>query len=138
MNGNLSFYEMGVAQAERDIEDISTGETSKNRPDIDSEIKPFTTKVHSHVIESLDLVASSIGISRNTLVAKMIDQYLGQIFFQYYSAYHSRFDAFYSDDLSESAFVSRSLTKVLENPEISQQARDYLSAAVVEVFMGNE
>lgn len=137
MKTNLSFYEMGVAQAERDIEEISTGETSKNRPEIDSEIKPFTTKVYFHVIESLDLVASSIGISRNTLMTKMIDQFLGQVFIEYNRAYHSRFDAFYSDDISHDAFVSRSLTKLLENSEVSQQARDYLSSCVVGFMMEN-
>lgn len=137
MKTNLSFYEMGVAQAERDIEEISTGETSKNRPEIDSEIKPFTTKVHFHVIESLDLVASSIGISRNTLITKMIDQFLGQVFTEYNGAYHSRFDAFVSDDISHDAFVSRCLTKLLENSEVSQQARDYLSSCVVGFMMEN-
>ena len=117
----MSFSDMGYAKAERDIEDHED-----HKPSVDSPIKPFTTKVPSHVIEALDLVASSMNISRNTLVSKLINQFLGQAFCDYHLGYKSVFNI----EESEQKYVIGQL-KPIDDSGVSEEARIYLSSAVL-------
>ena len=82
-----SFGTMGLAKAEAEINAHEQDSASA----VSSEIKPFTTKAPTHVIEGLDLLAGHFGMTRNALVLKLINQYLGQAFAEYSTGYNSVF-----------------------------------------------
>lgn len=130
-----SFSSLGVAAAEREIEQAETSPSTS----IHSEIKPFTTKVDSHVIEALDLVAASMGVSRNTLVVKLINHYLPVAFDSYHS---SRFNVLKTcaqmPEENAEQFVLNSLTALLESTDSSENAQSYLKRGVVGVVVGEE
>ena len=134
-----SFSNLGSSAAEREIEQAEKNSDS-SLMSIRSETKPFTTKVDAHVLESLDLVAGSMGVSRNTLVVKLINHYLPMAFDSFHS---SRFQVFKDtcssmpEDNSEQ-FVLNSLTALLESSECSENARNYLTRGVVGVVIGEE
>lgn len=130
-----SFSSMGVASAEREIEQAENSPSTT----IHSEIKPFTTKVDSHVIEALDLVAGSMDISRNTLVVKLINHYLPMAFEDFH---RSRYDVFTHivtnmEEQNSEQYVLNALSKVLEHAP-SENAKQYLQRGVVGHVIGEE
>ena len=61
-----SFSDLGFRKSENEL----------NQQANDDLVKPFTTKVPAYVLESIDLVASKMGIPRNTLINVLINQFL--------------------------------------------------------------
>lgn len=129
-----SFDSMGYASAEREIE---LAENTSN-PKVRSEIKPFTTKTDAHVIEALDVVASSMGISRNTLVVKLINHYLPQAFIEFQEARFSVFSTTCSEmpEKTSEQFVLNALTHITESTDMSDEARNYLNSSIVRHVVG--
>ena len=127
-----SFSSMGVASAEREIEQAENSPSTT----IHSEIKPFTTKVDAHVIESLDAVAQSLGISRNTLVVKLINHYLGAAFEDFHAGRFIVFDHTCSmEEKTSEQFVLKELEKI--TPNLSPEAKRYLDRLVVGQVIGD-
>lgn len=128
-----SFASLGESSAEREIEQA---ELNSNSPSIHSEIKPFTTKVDAHVIESLDAVAQSLGISRNTLVVKLINHYLGAAFEEFHAGRFIVFDHTCSmEEKTSEQFVLKELEKI--TPNLSPEAKRYLDRLVVGQVIGD-
>lgn len=119
-----SFGAMGYAKAEQEI-----NSEQANVPNISSEIKPFTTKAPVHVIESLDVIAGHFGITRNALVLKLINQYLGQAFSEYSTSYNSIFS---NPDVSDIQQVIHDIEALTIQSDASQEAKDYLCGLVLD------
>ncbi|MGQ7365891.1 hypothetical protein ACTGWM_09975, partial [Streptococcus suis] len=96
---------------------------------LSSEIKPFTTKAPVHVIEALDLLAGHFGMTRNALVLKLINQYLGQAFTEYSSSYNSVFS---TPDISDEQAVINDMNHLAESSDISEEAKEYLNRLVID------
>lgn len=126
----MSFGDMGYAKAEREINEHETN----NAAAVSSEIKPFTTKAPSHVIESLDLIANYLGVTRNALVLKLINQYLGQAFTEFSLGYNRPFS---NPDKTDEQLVITDLEAMLKasKDEVSPQAEDYLKRLVIDHLM---
>lgn len=131
-----SFSNLGTASAEREIEEAEQSPSTS----IHSEIKPFTTKVDAHVIEALDLVAASMGVSRNTLVVKLINHYLPMAFDSFHSSRYQVFKHTVSNlpEQNSEQFVLNALTTLLESHSPSENAESYLKRGVVGVVVGEE
>ena len=128
-----SFASLGESSAEREIEQA---ESNSNTVSVRSEIKPFTTKVDAHVIESLDAVAQSFGISRNTLVVKLINHYLGTAFEEFHAGRFIVFDhACSMEEKTSEQFVLNELSKITAG--LSEEAKTYLERLVVSQVIGD-
>ena len=121
----LSFGSMGSAKAEQDINAHEQDKASA----VFSEIKPFTTKAPVHVIEALDLFASHLGMTRNALVLKLLNQYMGQAFTEYSIGYNSLFN---TPDKTDEQVVIDGLNNFLEGSEVSEQTKEYFSRLVMD------
>lgn len=130
-----SFNSMGSAFAEREIEEAENSPSTS----IHSEVKPFTTKVDSHVIEALDLVAGSMNISRNTLVVKLINHYLPMAFESFHTSRYGVFKHVVSnmEEQNSEQFVLNALSKAVEHAP-SENAKQYLQRGVVGHVVGEE
>ena len=120
-----SFGAMGYAKAEQEI----NAHEKDSAAALSSEIKPFTTKAPVHVIEALDLLAGHFGMTRNALVLKLINQYLGQAFTEYSSSYNSVFS---TPDISDEQAVINDMNHLAENSDISEEAKEYLNRLVID------
>ena len=130
-----SFSNLGSSAAEREIEQAEKNSDS-SLMSIRSETKPFTTKVDAHVIESLDAVAQSLGISRNTLVVKLINHYLGAAFEDFHAGRFIVFDHTCSmEEKTSEQFVLKELEKI--TPNLSPEAKRYLDRLVVGQVIGD-
>lgn len=119
----MSFGEIGSAKAERELSEQDHVQT--NNP---VDIKPFTTKAPVTTIEALDAVASTLGMTRNALVLKLINQYLGQAFASYSLGYHSA----YEGEAASDSVVIGDLEKMLDSANFDHpDTKDYLSRLVI-------
>lgn len=120
-----SFGNMGLAKAESEI-----NAHEQNSPSaVSSEIKPFTTKAPTHVIESLDLLAGHFGMTRNALVLKLLNQYLGQAFAEYATGYNS---IFHNPDVSDVQQIINDIEHLTEQSDVSEKAKEYVNRLVVD------
>ena len=118
----MTFADMGVAKGEREV-----NEHDNVRFNSPIDIKPFTTKAPVTTIEALDSVAVSMGITRNALVLKLINQYLGQAFISYSLGYHS---AIAGEAVPDSVVIS-DLEKLLKSSKFDcSETSDYLSRLI--------
>lgn len=102
-----SFASLGESSAEREIEQAELNCNLR----IHFEIKPYN-RVDAHVIESLDAVAQSLGISRNTLVVKLINHYLGAAFEDFHAGRFIVFDHICSmEEKTSEQFVLKEFEK---------------------------
>jgi hypothetical protein len=131
-----SFVSMGAASAEHEIELAEQSPSTS----IHSEIKPFTTKVDSHVIEALDIVAGSMGISRNTLVVKLINHYLPFAFDSFHGSRYSVFEHVCSNmpEKSSEQFVLSTLESLIGTSDVSEEAKAYLKRGIVGHVIGED
>ena len=120
-----SFGAMGYAKAEQEI----NAHEKDSAAALSSEIKPFTTKAPVHVIEALDLLAGHFGMTRNALVLKLINQYLGQAFTEYSSSYNS---VFHNPDVSDVQQIINDIENLTEHSDVSEQAKEYVNRLVVD------
>ncbi|WP_104499428.1 hypothetical protein [Acinetobacter indicus] len=123
-----SFGNMGLSKAEAEI----NAHEQNNASSLTSEIKPFTTKAPTHIIEALDLLAGHFGMTRNALVLKLINQYLGQAFSEYSSGYNSVFN---NPDVSDEQQIIGDVESLTEQADVSEQAKDYVRRLVVDHLM---
>lgn len=123
-----SFGNMGLSKAEAEI----NAHEQNNASSLTSEIKPFTTKAPTHVIEALDLLAGHFGMTRNALVLKLINQYLGQAFSEYSSGYNSVFS---NPDVSDEQQIIRDIESLTKQADVSEQTKDYVHRLVVDHLM---
>lgn len=126
----LSFYEIGHAKAEQEINSNEANPLLS----IDSEIKPFTTKVPAHVLESLDIVANATGMSRNAFVTKLIEVYLPQAFTEHSLGYAR---VFTHPDKTDEQLVLEDLEQVQARFEASPEACKYLDTILLKHLMDN-
>ncbi|NHC05049.1 hypothetical protein G9F31_15025 [Acinetobacter sp. 187] len=103
---SLSFSELGAAQAENSKEEL------------DVLIKPFTTKAPIHIVESLDLIANYMQISRNALVLKLIDQYLGKAFIEFHEGF-SGDKALEDDGFGNMFSITNTITDLIESTSMN-------------------
>ena len=120
-----SFGTMGLAKAEAEINAHEQDSASA----VASEIKPFTTKAPTHVIEGLDLLAGHFGMTRNALVLKLINQYLGQAFAEYSTGYNS---VFHNPEVSDVQQIINDIENLTGHSEVSEQAKEYVNRLVVD------
>ena len=123
-----SFGTMGLAKAEAEINAHEQDSASA----VSSEIKPFTTKAPTHVIEGLDLLAGYFGMTRNALVLKLINQYLGQAFAEYSTGYNS---VFHNPDVSDEQQIIRHIESLTDQADVSGQAKEYVHRLVLDHLM---
>ena len=123
-----SFGNMGLSKAEAEI----NAHEQNNASSLTSEIKPFTTKAPTHIIEALDLLAGHFGMTRNALVLKLINQYLGQAFSEYSFGYNSVFN---NPDVSDEQQIIRDIESLTEQADVSEQAKEYVHRLVVDHLM---
>lgn len=123
-----SFGNMGLSKAEAEI----NAHEQNNASSLTSEIKPFTTKAPTHVIEALDLLAGHFGMTRNALVLKLINQYLGQAFSEYSSGYNSVFS---NPDVSDEQQIIRDIESLTDQADVSDQAKQYVHRLVLDHLM---
>ena len=116
-----SFGTMGLAKAEAEINAHEQDSASA----VSSEIKPFTTKAPTHVIEGLDLLAGHFGMTRNALVLKLINQYLGQAFAEYSTGYNN-------PEVSDVQQIINDIENLTGHSEVSEQAKEYVNRLVVD------
>ena len=122
----LSFYEAGHAKAEQDINSHEQNPLAT----LHTEIKPFTTKVPSHMLESLDIVASALNMTRNAFVTKLIELYLPQAFTEYSIGYARVFS---HPEKTDEQLVMSDLDEVLSRTEgVSKEASQYLKAVITQ------
>ena len=121
-----SFGNMGLSK-----EEINAHEQN-NASSLTSEIKPFTTKAPTHIIEALDLLAGHFGMTRNALVLKLINQYLGQAFSEYSSGYNSVFS---NPDVSDEQQIIRDIESLTDQADVSDQAKQYVHRLVLDHLM---
>ena len=121
-----SFSDIGADTARRRI---ALAESGEPLPD-NSTIKPFTTKVPSYVIESLDLIATEMDIPRNTLVSKLIHSYLGCALKEYLHGSWVEFGMTGDPD----KFALESLERLFKSNEITAEARSFLSRTLVDAL----
>lgn len=120
----LSFYEAGHAKAEQDINSHEQNPLAI----LHTEIKPFTTKVPAHMLESLDIVASGLNMTRNAFVTKLIELYLPQAFTEYSLGYGRVFS---QPEKSDEQLVLSDLDELLSRTEgVSNEASQYLKAVI--------
>lgn len=124
-----TFKNMGHLKAVSELED----EMNINAVQIHSPLKPFSLKVPQHVLESLDFLTETMGISRSALIVNIFDQYLGQVAYEYLDGYNGL--AAPQERPSE-VVVSEDLEARLENSELSESAKQYLKDAVYHVAFG--
>lgn len=117
----MSFLSLGYEKAQVEIERLS----QKDASSISSEIKPFTTKAPSHVIEALDALAEQFGTSRNGLVLTLIEDYLGTAFVDYHNGYGSVFN----EDIHQ--FPLSRLESLFKNSDLSKEAKAFLERLVL-------
>lgn len=115
-----SFSDLGYEKAELEIQKHE----EKSPSAVYSEIKPFTTKAPAHVIESLDLMAEYFGLSRNSLVLKLLDVYLGHAFVDYENGYGSSFNE------DPHVFPVGQLNQLLKKSNPSNECSEYLERTV--------
>ena len=120
-----SFGTMGLAKAEAEINAHEQDSASA----VSSEIKPFTTKAPTHVIEGLDLLAGHFGMTRNALVLKLINQYLGQAFAEYSTGYNSCFS---QSRCFRCSAIIHDIENLTEQSDVSEQAKEYINRLVVD------
>lgn len=116
----MSFSDLGYEKAQLEIQQHE----EQSPLAIQSEIKPFTTKAPVHVIEALDTIAEEFGISRNALVLKLLDLYLGSAYVDYQNGYG---DSFNEDPHT---FPVSQLEKLLKKANPSVEAQEYLERTV--------
>lgn len=124
----LSFYDLGHAKAEQDIDSHESNPFSS----LSSEIKGFTTKVPAHVLESIDFIASSLNMNRNAFVSKLIELYLPAAFSDYSIGYGRAFNQSEKTDLD---LVLTDLDEYLDRSvaqgDLSEAAETYLKKLIV-------
>lgn len=122
----VSFSDMGQTKAEREIDDHEKG-----RSDVETKLKPFTIKMQSHQIESLDVISEMMEISRSALVVKLINHYLGQAVYDYLSSYNSVF----SHDKPEEVVVLEHIEALLATkyPDLSEESKKFIVNSVAKV-----
>lgn len=113
-----SFSDIGFQKSEQELNQQSNTE----------DLKPFTTKVPSYVLESIDLLATKMGIPRNTLMNVLINQFLAWSFFDFVEGYNSPFT--HPGDYSDEEQAKLELTELLNDPSISLEAKEYLETGL--------
>ena len=116
----MSFSVLGYEKAEQEIQKHEQNDASA----VYSEIKPFTTKAPTHVIEALDIVAEDFGLSRNALVLKILEVYLGHAFVDYQNGYGHPF----GQDVH--TYPVQQLEVLLKKANPSKESREYLERTV--------
>lgn len=117
----MDFTQMGYVKAESEIQ----SHEEKHASSVYSEIKPFTTKAPTHVIESLDCLADAFSLSRNALVLGLLENYLGNAFLDYQQGYGSVLG-----ETDEQFFLTR-LEDLLKKSNLSNEAKSYLERSVL-------
>ena len=123
-----TFKNMGHLKAVSELED----EMNSNAVQIHSPLKPFSLKVPQHVLESLDFLTETMGISRSALIVNIFDQYLGQVTYEYLDGYNG----LVTPEAPPEVVVSEDLEQRLKNSELSESAKQYLKDAVYHVAFG--
>ena len=103
-----------------------------NTSQIHSPLKPFSLKVPQHVLESLDFLAETMGLSRSALIVNIFDQYLGQVTYEYLDGYNG----LVTPEAPPEVVVSEDLEQRLKNSELSESAKQYLTDGVYHVAFG--
>ena len=116
----MSFSHLGHEKAELEIQQQQEALPQS----IYSEIKPFTTKAPSHVIEALDIVSEDFGMSRNAFVLKLIESYLGSAFVDYNNAYGAAFNE------DPHTFPVSQLENLINKSNPSPEARQFLERTI--------
>ena len=120
-----TFKNMGHLKAVSELEQ----EFENNTSPIHSPLKPFSLKVPHHVLESLDFLADTMGISRSALIVNIFDQYLGQVTYEYLDGYHS----LGTPEAPPEVVVSEDLDQRLSNSDLSEEAKRYLKNGLYHV-----
>jgi hypothetical protein len=115
----MTFAHLGASKAQLEIESNENGSLPT------SEIKPFTTKAPSYVIDALDAVAGHMGMTRNALVLNLIDHYLASAFEEYSISYNAQF----TDGHTSEQDVLDDLSKMLKTSP--DEASRYLERLVI-------
>ena len=123
-----TFKNMGHLKAVSELEEELEGNTSQ----IHSRLKPFSLKVPQHVLESLEFLAETMGVSRSALIVNIFDQYLGQVTYVYLDGYNG----LGTPEAPPEVVVSEDLQERLKNSEISESAKQYLKDGVYHVAFG--
>ena len=116
----MSFTYLGYEKAESEIQRHQEQSPSA----IYSEIKPFTTKAPSHVIEALDFLAEDFGMSRNAFVLKLLESYLGSAFVDFQNGYGAPFNE------DSHTFPLSQLEKLFKKSNPSAEAKQYLERTI--------
>ena len=71
-------------------------------------------------------------MTRNALVLKLINQYLGQAFAEYSTGYNS---VFHIPDVSEEQQIIRHIESLTDHADVSDQAKEYVHRLVLDHLM---
>lgn len=113
----MSFRLNGKNKAAKDIE---THELSS----VSSTTKPYSFKIPSHIIASIDVFSSHMGISRNQFVNQLISSFLIQAFSEFVDGYSSEF---LDQGKSEAQILLDELSRALEGTDVPDEVVKFLN-----------
>jgi hypothetical protein len=122
---------MGSDNAEQQFKRAMNNPVSE----IQSEIKPFTTKVDSHILDSLDAFATEIGTSRNSLVVNLLNEYLPTAIYQYFLGHYSFMDS-EGIQITQEQYILDCLSKMVDRSDLTDISKTFLERGVVDQVFG--
>lgn len=125
------FSNLGSDHAEQEME------RAMNEPvKLTFEIKPFTTKAESHIIDALDAFSTEMGTSRNTLVVNLLTEYLPIAIHDYFRGRYEFLQHAASLNVTEEQYIFDCLSAMLKRSDLTETASEFLTSSIVDHVMG--